>query len=166
MRVTVSVEVAAPPEAVWEVIDDPSRALGYFVGVTRWQQASEADRGVGARFRMLMRVGSAEVGSLIEIVEHVHARDLAWTSVTGIDQRGRWRLRPRGRRTLVELRLAYGIAGGGVAGLVAERLAARQVRRQLRASVLQLKRQVEHDELRRAARRRRAVRAADAVSAA
>ena len=166
MRVTVAVDIAAPPESVWEVIDDPARQLGYLVGVTRWQSANEPDRGVGARFRMLMRVGSAEVGSLIEVVEHVEARDLAWTSLTGIDQRGRWRLRPRGRRTHVEFRLAYGVAGAGISGLLAERLAAPQVRRQLRASVLQLKRQVEHDELRRAAQARRAARAGAAVSAA
>ena len=46
---------------------------------------------------MLLRVGSAEVGGLIEVVECVPNRDLAWTSVTGIDQRGRWRLRERPR---------------------------------------------------------------------
>ena len=44
-----------------------------------------------------MRVGSAEVGGLIETVEFGPERDLAWTSVTGIDQRGRWRLREAAR---------------------------------------------------------------------
>jgi uncharacterized membrane protein len=159
MRVAVAVDVAAPPEAIWEVIEDPSRALGFYVGVTRWELASDVRSGVGARFNVLMRVGSAEVGSLIEVVESVRARELAWSSITGIDQRGRWRLRPRGRRTRVELRLAYGIAGAGIPGLLAERLSAPQVKRNLRASLLQLKRQVEHEELRRAAERRRAERA-------
>ena len=52
-----------------------------------------------------MHVGSADVGGLIEIVEFDDGRDLAWTSVTGIDQRGRWRMRetPDGR-TRVTLR--------------------------------------------------------------
>ena len=40
-----------------------------------------------------MQVGSAEVGGLIEVVEYEAPRDLAWTSVIGIDQRGRWRVR-------------------------------------------------------------------------
>ena len=40
-----------------------------------------------------MRVGSAEIGGLIEIVEFDEPGDMAWTSITGIDQRARWRLR-------------------------------------------------------------------------
>ena len=63
---------------------------------------------------MLLRVGSAEVGGLIEVVEWDPPCELAWTSVTGLDQRGRWRLRELpGDRTRVELRLAYGVAGAG-----------------------------------------------------
>ena len=69
--------------------------------ITRFERQDgddEASRGVGARYRMLMHVGSADVGGLIEIVEYDEGRDLAWTSITGIDQRGRWRLREAGRR--------------------------------------------------------------------
>ena len=73
---------------------------------------------MGARYRTLMRVGSAEVGGLVEIVEWDEGCDLAWSSVTGVDQRGRWRLRARpDDHTHVELRLAYGVAGAGHPGL-------------------------------------------------
>jgi uncharacterized membrane protein len=114
---------------------------------------------------MLMRVGSAEVGSLVEIVEFCPPRDMAWTSVTGVDQRGRWRVRarsadPRRPRTRVEFRLAYGVAGAGLLGWVAEQVAAPQVAGHLRRSLAQLKRQVEYDEARRAAAERRRARAA------
>jgi len=83
---------------------------------------------------------------------------MAWTSVTGIDQRGRWRLRERpGGRTRVEFRLSYGVAGSGIFGAVAERVAAPIVRGHLERTVRQLKRQVEHEQQRkRAAERRRA----------
>jgi uncharacterized membrane protein len=109
---------------------------------------------------MLMRVGSAEIGGLIEVVEFQAPSDLAWNSITGIDQRGRWRLREEApTRTRVELRLAYGVAGSGIAGWVAERLAAPTVRGHLRRSLQQLKRQVEHEQLRAAAAARRAARA-------
>jgi uncharacterized membrane protein len=159
MRVAVAVEIAAPPEAVWEVVTDPARYLHVMDGVTRWEVAGERERGLGARYRMLMRVGSAEVGGLIEVVEWREARELAWHSVTGIDQRGRWRLRERpGGRTRAELRLAYGVAGSGILGWVAEQVAAPIVRGHLRRSLAQLKRQVEHDELRRAAAGRRSAR--------
>ena len=61
-----------------------------------------------------MRVGSAEIGGLVEVVEYDEPGDMAWTSVTGLDQRGRWRLREVGpNRTHVEFRLSYGVAGSG-----------------------------------------------------
>ena len=84
---------------------------------------------------------------------------MAWNSVTGLDQRGRWRLRERAAgRTRVEFRLHYGVAGSGLLGWVAEQISAPTVRGNLRRSLQQLKRQVEHEQLRRvmAARREKA----------
>ena len=162
MRVAESIEVSAPPEVVWNVISDPTRYLHFLSGFTRWEVVSDESGGCGARYKMLMRVGSAEVGGLIEVVEWVPNRELAWTSITGIDQRGRWRLRERPREdgavcTWVELRLTAGVAGSGLFGWLAEQFAAPTVRGHLRRSLQQLKRQVEHEELRaRAAARRRA----------
>jgi uncharacterized membrane protein len=158
MRSEASIEVAAPPQAVWDFISDPSRALHYMAGITRWEVVSDKPNGLGARYRILLRVRSAEVGGLVEVVEYSEPRDLAWTSVTGIDQRGRWRLRERpGGRTNVTFRLSYGVAGAGIFGALAERIAAPTVRDHLERTVRQLKRQVEHEEQRRhAAERRRA----------
>jgi uncharacterized membrane protein len=160
MRVSTQVQVAAPAERVWAAVSDPERMLSFMSGVTRWEVASDPPIGLGARYRMLIRVGSAEIGGLIEVVEWVQARELAWTSVTGIDQRGRWRLRELpGERTRVELRLAYGVAGAGPAGWVAERIAAPAVTGHLRRSLQQLKRIVEQEQLRERAAERREARA-------
>jgi uncharacterized membrane protein len=158
MRVAANLVIAAPAERIWEAVSDPGQVLSFMSGVTRWEVASEEPTGLGARYRMLLRVGSAEIGGLIEIVESDAPHDLAWTSVTGIDQRGRWRLRELpGERTRVELRLAYGVAGAGPAGWIAERFAAPAVSAHLRRSLHQLKRLVEQDRLReRAAARRQA----------
>jgi uncharacterized membrane protein len=129
-------------------------------GVTRWEIASEQLDGLGARYRTLFRVGSADVGGLIEIVEWDPARELAWTSVTGVDQRGRWRLREAtGGRTRVELRLAYGVAGSGLAGWIAEHVAAPTVTGHVRRSLLGLKRLVEQEQRRERASVRKAARA-------
>ena len=159
MRVQAGIDIAAPPQLVWSFVTDPTRYLHFMNGITRWEIASEQVSGCGARYRTLMRVGSAEVGGLVEIVEHEAPRDLAWTSVTGIDQRGRWRLRERadGSRTRVELRLQYGVAGSGPLGWLAEQVAAPTVRENLRRSLRELKRQAEHEQARAAvAARRRA----------
>jgi uncharacterized membrane protein len=161
MRVNADIVVSAPPELVWETVSDPSRYLHFMSGVTRWEVVSDQRDGLGARYRMLMRVGSAEIGGLVELVEWAENRDIAWVSVTGVDQRGRWRLRDEGDgQTRVEFRLAYGVAGSGVFGWVAEQLAAPTVRGHLRRTLQQLKRQVEHEQLRTAAAARRAARAA------
>lgn len=161
MRVQASIQVSASADVVWSFIDDPARYLHFMSGVTRWEVAGEKASGEGARYRMLMRVGSAEIGGLIEVVEHDEPSEMAWNSVTGVDQRGRWRLRERELgRADVELRLSYGVAGAGIGGWLAERIAAPTVRGHLRRSLQQLKRQVEHEQLRLAAARRREARAA------
>ncbi|MFL5821031.1 MAG: SRPBCC family protein [Solirubrobacteraceae bacterium] len=160
MRVGAAIDISAPAEAVWEHVSDPERYLHFMSGVTRWEVVSDEPRGLGARYRMLFRVGSAEVGGLIEVIEFDECRDLAWTSVTGLDQRGRWRLRERDAgRTRVEMRLSYGVAGAGLFGWLAERIAARTVRGHLERTVQQLKRQVEQEQTRRKAAARRAARA-------
>jgi uncharacterized membrane protein len=155
MRLNESTIISAPPKLIWEYIADPANALHYMSGVTRWEVVGEQRTGLGARYRMLIQVGSAEVGGLIEVVEFSEQRDMAWSSVTGVDQRGRWRLRETGGgRTRVELRFAYGVAGSGITGYVAEHVAAPGLGRHLRRSLQQLKRQVEHEKLRREAAHR------------
>ena len=157
MRVNSDIVIGAPAELVWQTISDPSRYLHFMSGITRWEVVGGKRIGLGARYRMLLRVGSAEVGGLIEVVEFVKDADLAWTSITGIDQRGRWRLRPAndGRTTVTTLRLSYGVAGSGIWGWLADRVSAPTVRGHLRRSLQQLKRQVEHEQLRAAAAERR-----------
>ena len=157
MRVSADIRVSAPTDSVWAIVSDPTRALSFMSGVTRWEVASDPATGLGARYRMLFRVGSAEVGGLIEIVEWDEPADLAWTSVTGLDQRGRFRLRERpGGQTRVEFRLAYGVAGSGFSGWLAERIAAPTVTGHLQRSLQQLKRMVEYEQLRELAAARKA----------
>jgi uncharacterized membrane protein len=162
MRIAERIVVAAPCELVWNEVSDPARVLHFFAGVTRWEVEGERRSGLGARYRMLMRVGSAEVGGLIEIVESREPRDLAWTSVTGIDQRGRWRLRSGAgpspnETTVVELRLQFA-SPGGLWGFLADQFAGPIVRGNVKRTLQQLKRAVEHERLRAEAARRRAAR--------
>ena len=161
MRVSESVQISAPAERIWETVTDPERMLSFMSGVTRWEVEGEQPVGLGARYRVLFRVGAAEIGGLIEVVEWDEPLELAWTSVLGIDQRGRWRLRELGGgRTKVELRMAYGVAGSGFWGWLAERFAAPTVSAHLRRSLHQLKRLIEYEQLRERAAVRRSARAA------
>lgn len=158
MRVAQSIQVNAPADAVWEAITDPDRVVHLLHNVTRWEPQEGAPvTGLGARYRMLMRVRSAEIGGLVEVVEWDEPRDMAWTSVTGVDQRGRWRLRERvPGRTQVELRFAGGVAGSGLGGWIAERVATPVIAADIRSSLVLVKQHVEHEQRRRAAAHRRA----------
>ena len=159
MRLSESIVVSAPPKLVWDYIADPDNALRFMSGITRWEVDGDKRSGLGARYRMLMRVGSAEMGGLVEIVEFSEPLDMAWSSITGVDQRGRWRLRRAGGgRTKVEFRFAYGVAGAGITGYVAEHIAAPLVRGHLRRSLTELRREVQHEHLRQQAAARQAER--------
>lgn len=143
MRVEQHTRVTAPPERVWDFISEPLNYEHFMAGITRWDVQGERRTGAGARYAMRMKVGSAEVGGLIEVVEFDRPHDLAWTSITGIDQRGRWRLRPRADGgTDVTLRLSYH-AEGGLLGVLADRFAAPIVGRNLKRSLAELKQALE-----------------------
>ena len=144
MRIEQKIEIAVPPAAVWGYVTDPGNYCEFMEGITRWDVAGNRDRGLGARYRMLIHIGSADVGGLIEVVEWKPGRNMAWSSVTGVDQRGRWLLRESGNGgTRVTFRFAYGVAGGGITGLIAERVAARPLNRRFRQTLLNLKRTLE-----------------------
>src|SRR5919199_4632718 len=142
MRVEESVSIDAGIDRVWEVVYDLPNYKKWMAGITRWDVEGRKRKGLGARYSMRMEVGSAEVGSLIEIVECDEGADLAWTSVTGLDQRGRWRLGERETGTDVSLRISYQ-APGGILGLISDRVSSPMVRANLRETLERLKREVE-----------------------
>jgi acyl-CoA synthetase (AMP-forming)/AMP-acid ligase II/carbon monoxide dehydrogenase subunit G len=142
MRIERETTVDASRARVWELVSNPVGYPAFFHGITRFGLQGEVDRGLGARFSMRMRVGSADVGGLVEIVEFDEPADMAWTSITGIDQRGRWRLRETADgRTRVFLRLSYGSPGGLLGALsdqVSKPMVARNLERTLHNLSLEL----------------------------
>lgn len=143
MRVAVDTDIAAPRQVVWDYIVDPRRHLEFMDGMTQWQLEGAQRSRLGARIAMRMRIGSVELGGRIEIVEFDAPGDMAWTSVTGVEHRGRWRLRcGDDGRTRVELRVTYH-APGGIMGYLADLVAAPIVKGHLQRSLTALKRQLE-----------------------
>ena len=144
MRVEKTEVIDGSREEIWELIADPCGYPRFMDGVTRLERKSdEPKQGLGARYAIHLRVGSAEVGGRVEIVEFDEPADLAWTSVTGIDQRLRWRLRETDDgRTRVTLRLAYD-APGGMLGAISEQVSKPMVARTLERSLHNLKAEIE-----------------------
>jgi acyl-CoA synthetase (AMP-forming)/AMP-acid ligase II/uncharacterized protein YndB with AHSA1/START domain len=147
MRVEREIAIDAPRERVWELVSNPDNYEGIWHGLTRLERKNE-EEGLGARFAMRMRVGSADIGGLIEIVEFDENCDMAWTSITGIDHRARWRLRDADDgRTRVVLRLSWD-APGGLLGMAADRLGAPMVARTLEQTLQNLALELEDEEVR------------------
>jgi acyl-CoA synthetase (AMP-forming)/AMP-acid ligase II/uncharacterized membrane protein len=147
VRVEKSIEIGASCHEVWERVQDPCGYSTFMSGVTRLERKSDDPPiGLGARYLIRFRVGSADVGGLVEIVEFDPPGDLAWTSVTGVDQRLRWRLRDvGGGRTRVTLRLAYD-APGGLLGTLSEQVSRPMVARDLERTLHNLRQEIEGGE--------------------
>src|ERR1051325_5263816 len=147
MRIEESIEILATPEETRAVISSADGLARVLAGVTRWEVEGRRKSGLGTRYQMLMEVGSAQVGGLIEVVEYHEPSDLAWTSITGIDQRGRWRLREQeDGTTKVTLRLSYHSPGGFLAA-VADEISSRVVRSNIKESLERLRAEVEGETL-------------------
>ena len=102
----------------------------------------EPTTGERARYTVRAHVRSAEVGGVVEVIEWDPPHELAWTSITGIQQRGRWILHGQGKRTEVILRLQYQ-APGGLMACSPTTSARRLLKRNVRASLGDLKRMLE-----------------------
>ena len=147
MRLEKRTTIDAPRDEVWEVVSDPANWRSLMgAGLAQLEHRGGPETGLGARYELRLNVGSAAIGGLVEFVEWDEGRELAWTSVTGIDQRGRWRLReePDGASTTVTLRFAY-TAPGGLFGVLADRLGAPTVSGHLERALKNLKREIEGD---------------------
>ncbi len=142
MRVEESIEVAAPRERVWRLVSEPTRYSEFMVGSSWRPVEGEPTSGPRARFWLTVEAGSIDLGGVVEIVEFDPPHELAWTNVSGIDNRGRWILRDRGERTEATMRFSYQVPGG-VLALLASRLSAPILRRDVRRSLEALKEAVE-----------------------
>ena len=147
MRIDESIVVEAPRSEVWELVDDPGRyprVLDWFTRVE--PEDPEREPGAGARYDMRVRVGSADVGGLVEIIEYDEGRDVVWTSVTGVEQRGRVRLRDASDGcTRVTIKLSYN-APGALLGTLAELVAAPQIGAAVRRGLRTIKARAEGEE--------------------
>jgi uncharacterized membrane protein len=142
MRVEESIRIAAPREEVWRYVSEPERYSEFMFGSTWSPVPGEPPSGPRARASIEIRVRSIDLGGVVEVVEWDPPHELAWTNITGIDQRGRWILRDCGRETEATLRVSYQVPGG-VLALVASQLGKPLIRRDARRSLEALREAVQ-----------------------
>ena len=120
MRIEARLPVAATLDEVWAVASDPCviGALSDTFIVDEMEPDSKP--GVGTRYRALLRVGPVPVGGNVEIIEFNAPRDMAWTTLTGVDHRLRIRIRDRAEGgSWISVRFSYDSPGllGSIADL-------------------------------------------------
>jgi uncharacterized membrane protein len=143
MRVQRQCVIDADRDTVWKVVSDPDCYPEFIASLERWEPASSGPVEKGARYTVHWKIGSVPIGGVVEVSEFDTARDLAWIGISGVSLRGRFRIREHGDgHTKVIFRLAYESAGN-LLGLIADRVAARQVGRNMSATLKNLKRMVE-----------------------
>src|SRR5438132_10115399 len=144
MRTQATTTIRARPRAVWEQVRDPARYTEWMRAITHFGRVDNlGEMGRGARYSMRMQVGSVEIGGLVELVEYDVCQDVAWHSVSGIDQRGRLRIREtEPGLTTVTFRVSYQ-SPGGLWGLIADQVSGVAVRRNLHDSLASLRERCE-----------------------
>ena len=144
MRIEIRRPVAATPDEVWATISDPCviGALSDTLIVDELEPGTKP--GVGARYRALLRVGPVPVGGNVEIIEFNPPRDMAWTTLTGVDHRLRLRLRDRSEGgTWLSIRFSYD--SPGLLGVVADVVSFPTVRSAIHGLLRQMVERVEAD---------------------
>jgi ribosome-associated toxin RatA of RatAB toxin-antitoxin module len=136
-----SVLVHRDPAAVFALLADVDRYPHFLRGFTRWEPVGDEPTGVGARFRVLMQVGSIEAGSVLRTIAWEEPRTIAWRSERGIDHRGRWLVEPRASGSQLTMEISFELEGP--VRWVVERLTARIVDRNVQATLLAARRLLE-----------------------
>ncbi len=146
MRIEESISIDAPRQRVWELLADPSDFPALLDWISSFEPRAQTDGpGVGARYDMRVVVGSADVGGLVEIVEYDEGQEIVWTSVSGVEQRGRIRLRGEDGNTRLTMRISYG-APGALLGTLAELVSVPQVGASVRRGLQTVKHRAEGSE--------------------
>jgi len=134
MRFTVTVEIARPPEEVFDYLADPSN-------LPTWQESAVEARLEGGRVVERRRMLGREIESTMEISENEPPRLLTLRTVEGpIPLEVRHELSPS--RGGTRLDVAIEGEGGGMLGL-ARKMAVRAAERQFKGDFERLKRVLE-----------------------
>jgi len=146
MHIAQRIQIERPPGDVFKLIGDPARYPSFLAGMTTWKPVSAQTHGVGARFRTLMKVGSVEVGGIVEVSRWEDNVAIEWTAVQGVRQSGRWLITPTDGGAELVLEIDYDVGGGRI-GKFVERLASRTIARNAWATLLAARRLVEAEEI-------------------
>jgi ribosome-associated toxin RatA of RatAB toxin-antitoxin module len=150
VRIERRILIERPPKDVFDLVSDPTAYDEFFVGISLWEPRSRKRRGVGARFKVLMQVGSIHAGGVLRVTKWKVPERIAWRSESGVELYGSWTVREAQAGSELSYEIDYSLPGPF--GWLAERLTGRIVDRNARATLLAARRILEHERPARPAR--------------
>lgn len=137
-----STSIACSADAAFALVADVPRFPALYERVARFERVAGEGLERGSVHRLLVRVGSTVVRSVVRVDVHEPPRRIAWTGIAGVDQAGEVRITPNARGVELEIRVRIGLPGGLV-GRLAERYFARLLTPRLEAALLAARRCLE-----------------------
>ena len=142
-KMQASIRIDAPPEAVFDYVDDWRTATRYLRRLVQWQPVDrDAEMGVGTVFRVGIQAGPTRLDGRLEVTEYVRPERITIRSIDGPRVDGGWRFAPDNGGTRVVLDALFELPGG-IAGRLVGSFIGRNGQKDLDASLRDLKRLVE-----------------------
>jgi len=121
-KVENSVDIDRPIAEVFAFVDDYRNTTRYIVGMTQYRPMTDKTSGNGSRFAMVKKTtGLPDIKSEVEIHGWEQDQKIAFKSISGFENSGRYTFTTRGGKTNVKLVNEYDITsllggGGGLFG--------------------------------------------------
>lgn len=143
-EVRTEIEIAAPPERVWDVIMDPAR-LGDWVSAHREVEWAGGELERGSSFRQTLRLGGIDTGIEWTVVELDRPRRAVWTGSGPARSTAHvvYELREDGGATVFDYVNSFDLPGGVIGRLAGRVAGAAKGRREAERSLAQLKALIE-----------------------
>ena len=130
-----SVEIDAPPDKVFVVLDDPERIQEYGVGVTRVSDFNQTPQRVGDTGRITYSAMGLRFPMKFTVTAYEQNARFEMSMEGGMTGTMNWELTPQGSGTALSLTIDYrmrgGILGKAMDALLVERMNDRNAQRML-----------------------------------
>ena len=141
-RVERSATIAVAPEAAFAYVADPTNALRWMHGFTRFEPSQPGVPGVGARVNASGTVFGFPVATTLEVVEYEPPKRLGSRTTGRLKSHSVWEFAPADGGTLVTFRGEYDVPSG-LLRMLGGSLVDRELEKNAEMSLANLKRELE-----------------------
>lgn len=141
-RVERAATIAVDPEVAFAYVAEPSNALRWMHGFSRFEPVDSGQRGVGARVNACGSVFGFPVATTLEIVEYEPPRRLGSRTTGRLKSYSVWEFAPAPDGTLVTFRGEYDVPGG-LLRMIGGSMVERELEKNAEVSLSNLKRELE-----------------------